>query len=57
MVEKADIGSATYVPTEKVISDSELCALKVYPEDVNVSTEDVDASVTSKCRVILQDIL
>ena len=55
MVEKADIGSATYVPTEKVISDSELCALKVYPEDVNVSTENVDASVTPGQVYVIQE--
>ena len=55
MVEKADIGSATYVPTEKVISDSELCALKVYPEDVNVSTEDVDTSVTPGYVYVIQE--
>ena len=55
MVEKAVFGSATFVPTEKVISDSELCALKVYPKDVNVSAEDVDANVTPGYVYVIQE--
>ena len=54
MVEKADFGSAPYVPTEKVISDSELNALKVYPEDVNEST-DSDAVPTPGYVYVIQE--
>ena len=41
MAEKADFVSATYVPTEKVLP--KISALNIYPEDVDFSTEDVDA--------------
>ena len=41
MVEKADVGSATYVPTEKVLP--KISTLTIYPEDVDFGTEDVDA--------------
>ena len=41
MAEKADVDSATYVPTEKVLPKTS--ALIVYPEDVEFGTEDVDA--------------
>ena len=54
MVEKADFGSAPYVPTEKVISDSELNALKVYPEEVNEST-DSDAVPTPGYVYVIQE--
>ena len=46
--EKAEFDCKTYVPKEKALTDSEIDALKIYPEppeDVDVTTGDVDADI------------
>ena len=58
LAKKAEFDCKTYVPKEKALTDSEIDALKIYPEppeDVDVTTRDVDADIYFQYIYLVHD--